>query len=294
MTSAPWGFIALGVLSVLFLLPFAWLLMMRYLVLPLRARGTGMPADPEFLQTDISQMPPHVARQFARAARQLLSCGFQVGAHVRGVEHVPGSDAHVSVWLHPADGASAHVIDVKCEIPGSARCDSYVVTFCTEFADDAAVVTSTSPQISCFCPDPKCDTVRWPGMDDLPVVYRLHAARVERARQGRATFLPARDQVVAYLRATNTRTLWRQVAAGYFWFDAPSGAFRRTLRGSFLMYWRLLWPWKQLRCSRLDRKLRRAIAEVGMGRPEDYPMRPTSELAADVGLDYEQLSTTMS
>ena len=71
---------------------------------------------------------------------------------------------------------------------------------------------------------------------------------------------PGEGGVDALVRDTERRGIDFAIARGYLRRD-PDGEVRNTLRGSYLMTWRLLWPWKQVTTARHARKLRRTLAE---------------------------------
>jgi hypothetical protein len=281
--------IAVVLLAIAF--PKLYTLFMRYIGVPMSGWRRAYPADPPLIETEIAAMPPHAAAHFSRAARQLVPLGFTAAANLRAPAHVPGADGYVSLWLHPRDGASvqliAFFIAARDDLP--AR-EGQVVTFLTEFAGDddsrGGVVTSNTIEVSVFASHPAWDALRWPGMRDLAALYRLHAFRADRAGPPAERKLP--DQPVDYLRQQNLEILWRQVEAGYFWFDADSNVFRRRLKGTFLMTWKLLWPLRPLADRRNERKLRRDLRAAGMPPPEDHRPQPPDEPPSESPLSYRR------
>jgi hypothetical protein len=249
------------------------LFVLRYIVIPLRARGEREPRHPEHVSIDMSELPEPNRRYHQRAARQAVALGFTAAAHLRSPERPKHRlTAFTSAWLNPAEGTSLQVISVHKPLSRTGRA-SVQMTFCTEFTDETAIITSSSGA-SVFVRDPLCDSVRWPTMNDAFVLYRLHAQRVARVKPGRQTTLPAPVDVQAYMRLRNDQIYQRQQDAGYFWFDPATDEMVKTLKGALIMYWKLLWPWKQRIQLQHAAKLRRVLMEVGMGQPEDYPARP--------------------
>ena len=101
-------------------------------------------------------------------------------------------------------------------------------------------------------------------MTYVPLLYELHRRRVERLRAQRVlAFEPAIEPgaSIKWLRDLHDRTVQRQFAAGYYRHDEGAGVYRKTVKGTFLMTWKLLWPWKQIRLARHARKLRRELAQ---------------------------------
>jgi hypothetical protein len=269
------GLLALG--ACLGALGYAWPWvvsgMTGYLVLPLRSRGEGMPATPELVEVSPEETPADEREALACAARQLDVAGYRFVKQLRQIGAFPTTEAVFSLWLHPVERVMAEAIAIRVRRTDLPDFRNDVCTFEAEFSDGSTVVTTNAPD-GVFRPDPARDSLRWPGMEDLSVLHRLHVARVARLRRGRDLVLPPAEEAVAYLRAGELKELWRQVAAGYMWFDADGNTFRRTLKGAFLMYWKLLWPWKQRLASRNEQKLRRELRDLGMGTPEDYRPSP--------------------
>jgi len=246
-----------------------------YLVLPFRGRGEAITTSHPVSDEELERLPREQRDPLAVGIARLGACGFAVATHVRSCTDSGWGVA--AVLLNESGGASAQVMAMRHELPDLPPFSNDCVTFCTEFSDETAMVTTNSG-VGVFRPDPTCDSVLWPGMRDLGLLYRLHAARVDRRRGGRQTRLPSPEAAFAYAVAHEAKTLWRQVEAGDYWFDAAGGAFRRTLKGSFLQHWKLLWPWKQRLIDHHDQNLRRALREVGMGTPEEYSPDPKDEV----------------
>jgi hypothetical protein len=242
------------------------------IVLPLRSRGQAIPAKDIWVEAELKDLPPDEARGLEAAGRQLAECGFEPAVLLRK----PASEktwASASVWMQAADGAAALVMAVRTQLPDQPRLGGETVTFCTDFADGTAVET-TNFDFSPYPPDPTCNGVRWPGMGDVSVLYRLHATRVDRDRRGRATVLPPPERARQRMHEESLEWLWRLVRAGYYRYDRDGDVFRPTLQGAFLAYWKLNWPWKQHILARNEQKLRREMDSVGMGSPEAYLVQP--------------------
>ncbi len=267
--------------------PKLYSLFMCYIAIPLRGWGEGFPAEPPFVEADIAAMPPHAAAAFVRAARQLVPLGFTATANLRAPAHLPGTDGYVSLWLCPRDGTSVQLIALHITAGGGdlPPRDVEVVTFVTDFAGGGGVTTSNSLEVSVFAPHPAWDGLRWPGMNDLAALYRLHAFRADRAAGAVSAGTPQRSrtlpqQPIHYLRQQNVEGLQWQVKAGYMCFDAGSNVFRRRFKGAFMITWKLLWPLRHRADRRNERKLRRDLAAACMPPPEDHRPHPVDDPAA--------------
>ena len=262
--------------------PRAFVYINLLLIDPLKNRGDPASPSEAVSQAELDRLPPEQRAALDSGTRRVAELGFNVATHGRARSESGWTLG--AVLLNESEGTSGHVMVTRIELPDFPPVSSDNLGFCTEFEDGTAILTVNDGQ-TVFRPDPLCDTVRWPGMCDPAVLYRLHAARVARDRRGRPTRLPTPEGAFAYMVAMDMKTLWRQAEAGYLRFDAADGVFRRTLTGAYVFRWKMLWPWKQRLAARHERKLRAVLEELGMGTPEQYSPDPKG--AVPPGLHYE-------
>lgn len=144
------------------------------------------------------------------------------------------------------------------------------MTFLTQFSDGTAIVTSNTSSAGVFPRDPKVSSVRCPGIRDFGLLYRFHRARVERARGGRAATLDHMKDARTRMENDWTQTFERLVGAGYYSIDQARELYVPTLKGAFLMTYRLLPPFKQIQKLRRDRLAERTLRELGFGGMEAF------------------------
>jgi hypothetical protein len=255
--------------------PLLYVRVKQYLLLPLRSRGEAASISKPLSEAELERMPKEQREAMDAGIGRLEPLGFSLAVLSRTFSDT--SWAAGATLLNERETVAAQVVATRTELPNRPPVGSESVAFFTEFTDESDILT-TNFGVGIFKPDPLIDTVRWPGMRDLEVLYRFHTARVARDRGERCPKLPPPEAVLAHLGYHDTRTFRRQVDAGYMWFDADDEVFRRTLKGAFVFHWKLLWPWKQIRAAREERKLRRVLREVGMGTPEDYSPNPKDEV----------------
>jgi hypothetical protein len=265
-----WVAIVIG----LVLLPFIEKFIRLYIALPLKHRGDPSPVLPQLVDIDPSNFPPYVAQQFTNIARAFAALGFTAGSHLRMRTMRQGTETYTSAWLAPQQGTSAHFTFVRATTDVVTH-DNTSISFCTQFDDGSAIFTGNFDR-SIFVPDPKVDIVRWRGMTDPFVLHEFHRKRVERDAGNRGKIVPTPEQTKEHTIYWNDRAMKRQVEAGYYWLDERENVYRRTTKGAFFITWKLLRPWKQLLQAKDERKLRRALRDVGMLPPEQYPVRPTN------------------
>ena len=241
-------------------------LVYRYVVYPWRSRNkplaSGGPAMPRI---DPAAILPEAADRFAETARDLTAAGFTAAVHFRQPDHpaAPNRAAYLAVWLHETDGAVARAVWIRFTDPTVRfTMTSYAMAFTTTFADGREVVTTNASNVSVFPPASTIDGLAWKDMNHAAMLWRLHRARAQWLRHGQVPVMPpaGSDAVDALVHDSERRVIDHAIGRGYLRRDAD-GEIRHTLRGSCLMTWRLLWPWKHITMARQARKLRRTLAE---------------------------------
>jgi hypothetical protein len=243
------------------LLAFAALfIILLYVAAPMAIKAKNwMSANPEFLSFDLSELPPEIAGAFQAAARQLAAMGFTAVGHVTRRDPQLNSQSHVSVWSHAQHRNICQVIAVRTRVIVST-----LVTFRQEYRDDESIITSNTKSSGVFPKDPKQDTVTCSGVDDLVLLYRLHRARVVELSQQRTPQMPAGGQAHQYMAAEWKRTFTRLCNAGYYRLTDDGQRYVKTVKGAYIMTWRMLWPLKQLRLWARDRRAERELRRHGL------------------------------
>jgi hypothetical protein len=128
---------------------------------------------------------------------------------------------------------------------------AWMVTIRTRFADGTQIVTGSSTRAGVFPANPSADVIAANWIKDPARLYRIHRARVVASgRAGEPRMLPAPERAVAYQQDEWREEIERLIRAGYFRRPGGGGKCRMTLKGAYVMTWRLLWPvkqWRQLR-----------------------------------------------
>lgn len=229
---------------------------------------------------EIPSAPPEAAQHLVLAAQDLAACGFVAAAHFRIdlAAQGPNKESYLSLWRNDAASTIARVIWARFAVAHvQYTLTSFALAFTTTLDDGRELITTNALTNSTYPPDPMVDVVRWRGMNHAPTLFKLHAARIERLRGGVAVMMPdmSHGAIERLVRKDEEAFVKRAIEIGYLRRDA-SGAVLRTLRGSYLMTWRILWPWKQLIARRQDRKLQRTLAEFPevMAAARDVPPSP--------------------
>jgi hypothetical protein len=244
----------------------AYFLIALYIYAPMKIRRQQVrDVTIECNPIELAQLPGEVATVFQSASQDLASCGFQAVGH--GHHSVPQSrqDSYVSIWANHQLGDSAQVIGICTPWPtGNVRTVT-LVTFRTEYTGQTSIVTSNSSSSGIYPVDPRIQSIRCPGIWDLPLLYQFHRARVDRDSRGRQPTLARVTPPETRLQLEQTETFERLIRAGYYSLDQTQLYYIPTWKGAYLMTYKLLPPFKQIQKMRKDAACDRELKELGFG-----------------------------
>jgi hypothetical protein len=107
--------------------------------------------------------------------------------------------------------------------------------------------------------------VRGPHVADLGMLYQFHRARVAKESAGRSPTLERMRNAVERIKFEHTQTYTRLVAAGYYKAIEKTQKYQPTLKGAYLMTWKLLPPFKQVQIMRKNATSEQLLKELGFG-----------------------------
>jgi hypothetical protein len=232
----------------------------QYILAPLIVRfKEWRTADPRYANLDLTACPREVSALIEQCASVLTEQRFSVVNHLWRPDNAGprGSQSYVSMWANSATGDSTHIIIVHAKTPVGFSIKNTLVTYRREFTDGTTIATANSLTPGIWPDDPLKDTVVCRGLNDLNRLYDFHIRRCARDQNGRVAEVPTEGEGASYLVDENRRTFQRLMPLGYYTFDARNNRYIPTLRGAFLMTWRLLWP---LRGIRRRARIKRANA----------------------------------
>lgn len=256
-----------------------------YWLVPLVLKGKMKhSAENRYQRIWLNSIPVEAQNAFDVATRGLASCGFRALAHLTAAKQSNlVEDSYISIWANPATGDSAQVIAVRSRRPdGTYRCEP-LVTFRREFGDGSKIITTNSRSPSVFPVDPAAHTIVCRDCWDFALLYAFHHARAERRHPGqRGRLLPecpngvgadGRDATIDAFHAETMADMQRVTDAGYFFFDESANAYRPTVKGAYVMTWRLLWPLKQRRMRQRAAAADRELRDMGFGGLQEFRAR---------------------
>ena len=230
-----------------------------YVIIPWRVRQALQPQaawDMEPFDPSRHGTSAQAAAFLSTNVDPLIARGFrQVGDLVhRG----PRSTTRVVLLTHPDDDLVATVVVVTGDRGSSAT----MVEFSAELVTGTVFDVNNSG-LSSFPRTPDHVTYRFPSVRDPERLYRIAQALLRRDF-GSAAIRP-RDinDPAAFLKEATDREYRRQVRTGYFRIDERTGRYSTTLKGAYLMAWKLMFPFKAIRAALQSRKARAVLRDLG-------------------------------
>lgn len=249
----------------------AYILGSMYVYAPLKVKRRQIKnVHTDHVPIELNHLPLEVLQAFYAAAPALASCGFQSLGNVGHNAATTRQQGFVSLWTNAQTNDSAQIIGVTTPAATGGVKIVTLVTFSTEFTDDTRIVTSNSPSASVFPRDPRVSSVRCPGVWDVGNLYRFHRARVDRDSGVRRPTLQRVRDPLTRLQLEHRETYERLVKAGYFTLDATAQRYLPTLKGAYLMTYRLLPPFKSIQNMMKDSRANRALKQLGFGGLEPF------------------------
>jgi hypothetical protein len=118
--------------------------------------------------------------------------------------------------------------------------------------------------------DPASDPLVCADCWNFAQLFQVHRARADRKWPGRRGVIPPDGNAADYLHAEVQRDMKRLEVAGYKYLDPDANAYRMTIKGAYIMTWRLLWPLKPMRFAARRRKADRELKELGFGSLAEF------------------------
>ena len=233
--------------------------------------------------------PPEVAAFLRDNIAALASEQFeQVGDLVHRKATSIKLTTRVALLRHP-HGAIATIAVVYTD-QGSAL---PYVEFTAVLSGGRVFDVNNSASINIFAPRPGHDVYRFPGVRDPLRLYRVFQALLRR-RFGSAS-LVERDlsDPARFLAEVSDQEYAAQMAAGYYRFNDATRSYRPTLRGAFLMTWKMLPPFKQLAQAKIRDRARRMLRDLQIEGVDRRPVATVKSVAPSKGEDERAKSTPL-
>jgi hypothetical protein len=236
-----------------------------YGILPLKVRGKNLlTIDVDLAPTTVEDLNETARQGIARAVRDLIPLGFVVVANFKQVRTMASADVIQVLLVHREHGnvGLGHFGGLWT---GQRYLQAWTLAFSTRLTSGAMLRTFASKNPTAFPENPRIDSLNIPWLTDGRMLYAVHRARVEQWDRpgGGDVVLPSPGREREHLLEAIHRQHQWMVDIGYHRPDPATGVYVRTLKGTYLLSWRLLWPLKGMRLRARERRARRALRELG-------------------------------
>ena len=174
--------------------------------------------------------------------------------------------ANLRFFVNQETADTASCTAVYAHASGTWTMRSRYVQFSTCYHDESVSFTSNCEVASVFPRRPRVRGNRITQVKNPAQLYAVHRWITREPSQTQKKTLPLIDQfngdVAAYQRWLLIDELKDAAEAGYLYLSESQHAYRATLRGAFLMTWKLLPPFKQIQLLKRKRKADRILAEM--------------------------------
>lgn len=205
---------------------------------------------------------PTQARNFMQPRVKAIAVwGFDLVAYLNLGPIASGTESFMALLSNPHTSEWADVSFVVS--PRKSRGYIEFVTHCT---DDVQVDTNTSAAAPVLFPMPNYHVFRFPQVDDVFTLYRVHRMLVDQNTNGNRPVLPPRGQEVAELQRRLERFGPWQQSRGYMYLKSPGSFYRLTWKGAVLGGWRSIWPVSMLRAWQMKRQSAAILRRIGVAQ----------------------------
>ncbi len=135
--------------------------------------------------------------------------------------------------------------------------------FMTRCSEEMQIDTNTDSTAPVLFPLPRHHVFRFPQIQDVFTLYRVHRMLVNEITHGALPVLPPPGQELAELKRRLDRYGPWQQEHGYMYLDATGESYRLTWKGAILGAWRAVWPVPLLRGWRMQKVNQAVLNRIG-------------------------------
>ncbi|HEX8843594.1 MAG TPA: hypothetical protein VF791_03070 [Pyrinomonadaceae bacterium] len=220
------------------------------------------PASPEFEPINIHQLPPDVADNFGRFIYAMSFDGFMFRGYFRQLAYMKGLGFFLVFLKNPGTGDVTYLLETFAD-NGPVPMRFSQVEFSTDFSNGVEVLSNNGQQAVPHKAVPELKLFRFPEVHNPRVLYQLHRRLCARHAQGAESIIPADGAETFLLSYGTVKEVRRQAEFGYYYLDEKADLFRLTLKGAFLMTWKMAWPVGSLRKALMKSRARATMRSLG-------------------------------
>jgi hypothetical protein len=217
-------------------------------------------------------LPSEVQQHLDAVGAELDGLGFENRATLLLPSATPNVISLLRVFVNRTEKVSAMansmIATIKSDAGDQVRHRPYV-EFTTRYHDGQVFNTLNSAAAGSFPPKPQTLTTRVPWVQDVTKLYKTHDAITAAKSGGARKFLRLDESFagdeIAFLQACMKEELQHATQAAYVRLGPGNTCYVATLPGAYLMTWKELPPFKQLRAYFGRRRTQRLLDEIGVG-----------------------------
>jgi hypothetical protein len=240
-------------------------ILVPYLLGPIKVRNdVTISADPKILPfpPEDPSLPAEVAGYFHNVSESLHPLGFDVATGLA----VPSATPQVKLVVLVFANRKEKIFSYTAAFFVGKHLKATELLFSTRWTDGTVVMTQNCPTLGVFGPRPGFVKHSLPMVTDAARLYRIHLALEERHGGDGPRVLRLDEEcqgdAAAYLARTMIEEVQNEVENGNYYLSEAEGVYRMTWKGAFLMTWKQLPPFINVRMWQRMSKARRVLAEV--------------------------------
>ncbi len=238
-----------------------------FLLAPVVVRfSSKYPARPEYKSIDPTppDFPYESSLYFDDIVNRMSGEGFDLVGYYFQENPDLGLKNYLAMFKSNCNHDRALAIMVFRQKGNALKNSNKCLEFSTRFTDGAEVNTANSTAPAIFKIAPHRTSVQLEGVDSPKLLYEIHRSMVE-DHDGETMEPPGEDDPAVFLEKVSTKVMNEQVDAGYYYIDEAAGVYRPTLKGAFIMTWKLMWPFKSIIRSRKNARTKAMFGEFFPG-----------------------------
>jgi hypothetical protein len=206
----------------------------------------------------IEELPAAVREFMEPRVASLAPWNFDLIASLSLGSIAARTEAFMALLSNPHTGEWADVSFVVSKTKSAGY-----VEFVTRCSEEMQIDTNTNSTAPVLFPLPQHRIFRFPKVQDVFTLYRIHRMLVTQITHGALPVLPPPGQEVAELKRRLDRYGPWQQEHGYMYLDAAGENYRLTWRGAILAAWRGVWPVPLFRGWRMRVENRAVLNRIG-------------------------------
>jgi len=188
-----------------------------------------------------------------QTAQQIQQLGFELTGYFGLVGQMTNVNAFFAYLVHRRNGDAAIVSGLYSKQGMHFR----MVEFATRFTDQSSLTTGNSRILGVYSRPLQKPVYHFPWIQDPARLYQLHQLLMMQNKPGLAKDFIQPGTEAERICDSLRREMSDQIAPGILRLDSTGNRYRPTLKGAFLMCWKMLPPFKQIRSAQKRSKARK-------------------------------------